>query len=58
MSVRRESPLGGPMDLPFLHLRGGNIDAGRLTATTHSEIHVKGCQTLANITLRDDVESS
>jgi hypothetical protein len=46
------------MDLPFLHLRGRDIDTVCLTATPHGKIHVKGCQALANITLGNDVESS
>jgi hypothetical protein len=46
------------MNLPFFHLRGGDIDAIGLTPTAHGKINVKGCQTLANITLGDDVESS
>jgi hypothetical protein len=45
------------MDIPFLHLRGWDINAVGLTPTAHGKINVKGCQTLANITLRNDVES-
>jgi hypothetical protein len=50
--------LGESINLPFLHLRGGDIDAIGLTPTAHGEINIKGRQTLANITLGDDVESS
>jgi hypothetical protein len=46
------------MNLPFFHLRRGYINAIGLTPTTHGEINVKGCQTLANITLGNDVERS
>jgi hypothetical protein len=45
------------MNLPFLHLRGWDINAIGLTPTAHGEINIKGCQTLANIALGNDVES-
>jgi len=46
------------MNLPFLHLRCGYINAIGLTPTAHGEINVKGCQTLADITLGNNVERS
>jgi hypothetical protein len=51
-------PSGTPLNLPFLHLRGGDINAIGLTPTAHGKINVKGRQTLANITLGNDIESS
>ena len=45
------------MDLPFLHLTGGDVDAISLTPTAHGEINVERRQTLPNITLGNDIES-
>jgi hypothetical protein len=49
---------GKSIDLPFLHLTGRDVDAVSLAPTAHGEINIKGCQTLANITLGNDVECS
>jgi len=46
------------ISLPFLHLTGGDVDAVSLTPSTHGEIDVKRRQTLANITLGNNVEGS
>jgi hypothetical protein len=46
------------MDLPFLHLTSGDVDAGSLTPSTHGEINVKWRQSLANVTLGNNVEGS
>jgi hypothetical protein len=58
MNVRLGLPPRKLMNLPFLHLRGRDIDAIGLTATTHGKVHIKRGQTLTNITLGDDVKSS
>lgn len=42
--------------MPFLHLRGGDVNTICLATTTHRKVDVEGGQTMADITLGDDVE--
>ena len=43
-------------NLPFLHLRSGDIDTLSLATTAHSEVDIEGRETLAKVTLGNDVE--
>ena len=43
-------------NLPLLHLRSGDIDTLSLATTAHSEVDIEGGETLAKVTLGDDVE--
>jgi hypothetical protein len=42
--------------VPFLHFRGGDINAASLTTTTHSEENIEGREPKTLVTLRDGVE--
>ena len=44
--------------LPFLHLTGRDVNTVSLTPSAHGKIDIKGRQTLANITLGNNVEGS
>ena len=43
---------------PLLHLRGGDVDAVGLAATTHGEVHIQRGQVVTEVALRDHVECS
>ena len=45
-----------PQTSPFLHLTGGDINTLGLTTATHGEVDIEGRETLAKVTLGDDVE--
>lgn len=42
--------------LPFLHLRGWDVNAVSLATTAHGEVHIQGGEVVASVARGDNIE--